>query len=139
MDESEQIIVDHDGALIAVHLQASAEAGVRGACGVEHSECAVFESHHRHGRVLDLDPLVSEVSSSAMRDCVVCMTSCRQLDLTGRACAAHRVPVIAFGVGSSLEGHTNAPGGGISLDMARMRAEGVVPTTRPPAFCAASP
>ncbi|MHA6643107.1 FAD-binding oxidoreductase [Mesorhizobium sp. A623] len=37
-----------------------------------------------------------------------------------RACAAHRVPVIAFGVGSSLEGHTNAPGGGISLDMARM-------------------
>jgi D-lactate dehydrogenase (cytochrome) len=37
-----------------------------------------------------------------------------------RACAVHRVPVIAFGVGSSLEGHTNAPGGGISIDMARM-------------------
>jgi D-lactate dehydrogenase (cytochrome) len=37
-----------------------------------------------------------------------------------RACAAHRVPVIAFGVGSSLEGHTNAPGGGISVDTSRM-------------------
>lgn len=37
-----------------------------------------------------------------------------------RACAAHRVPVIAFGVGSSLEGHTNAPGGGISIDTSRM-------------------
>lgn len=33
-----------------------------------------------------------------------------------RACAAHCVPVIPFGVGSSLEGHVNAPGGGISID-----------------------
>ncbi|MBA3446458.1 MAG: FAD-binding protein, partial [Pseudaminobacter sp.] len=37
-----------------------------------------------------------------------------------RVCAEHRVPVIAFGVGSSLEGHVNAPGGGISLDTTRM-------------------
>jgi D-lactate dehydrogenase (cytochrome) len=37
-----------------------------------------------------------------------------------RACAEHRVPVIAFGTGTSLEGHVNAPGGGISLDTSRM-------------------
>jgi D-lactate dehydrogenase (cytochrome) len=37
-----------------------------------------------------------------------------------KICAEHRVPVIAFGVGSSLEGHVNAPGGGISLDTSRM-------------------
>jgi D-lactate dehydrogenase (cytochrome) len=37
-----------------------------------------------------------------------------------RVCAEHRVPVIAFGVGTSLEGHVNAPGGGISLDTSRM-------------------
>ncbi len=32
----------------------------------------------------------------------------------------HRVPLIAFGTGSSLEGHINAPFGGISVDMSRM-------------------
>ena len=37
-----------------------------------------------------------------------------------KLCAAHRVPVIPSGVGSSLEGHTNAPGGGISIDLLRM-------------------
>ncbi|MCA1491692.1 FAD-binding oxidoreductase [Sinorhizobium alkalisoli] len=34
--------------------------------------------------------------------------------------SAHRVPLIAFGAGSSLEGHINAPHGGISVDMSRM-------------------
>ncbi|MBO6538538.1 MAG: FAD-binding protein [Rhizobiaceae bacterium] len=37
-----------------------------------------------------------------------------------RICADHSVPVIPFGTGSSLEGHVNAPGGGISVDLSRM-------------------
>src|SRR3974377_1949392 len=37
-----------------------------------------------------------------------------------RICAAHQVPVIAFGTGTSLEGHVNAPFGGISVDLSQM-------------------
>ena len=35
-------------------------------------------------------------------------------------CAQYKVPVIPFGVGTSLEGHVNAPGGGISIDFSSM-------------------
>ena len=37
-----------------------------------------------------------------------------------RICAAERVPVIAFGAGTSLEGHINAPFGGIAVDFRDM-------------------
>ncbi len=35
-------------------------------------------------------------------------------------CQEHQCPIIPFGVGSSLEGHVNAPFGGVSIDMNAM-------------------
>jgi len=37
-----------------------------------------------------------------------------------RICAHHSVPVIAFGTGTSLEGHVNAPAGGVCIDLRDM-------------------
>ena len=38
-----------------------------------------------------------------------------------RLCAASKVPVVPFGTGTSFEGHTNAPFGGVSVDTSMMK------------------
>jgi D-lactate dehydrogenase (cytochrome) len=53
-------------------------------------------------------------------DAVVFPGNAEEVKLIVRACADHRVPVIPFGTGTSLEGQINAPNGGISIDTSRM-------------------
>jgi D-lactate dehydrogenase (cytochrome) len=53
-------------------------------------------------------------------DAVVFVETTDEVVEVVRICGEHRVPVIPFGTGSSLEGHVNAPGGGISVDLSRM-------------------
>src|SRR5277367_2404173 len=53
-------------------------------------------------------------------DAVVFPQTTEDVQQVVRLCAAARVPVIPFGVGTSLEGQVNAPRGGISLDFRDM-------------------
>jgi D-lactate dehydrogenase (cytochrome) len=53
-------------------------------------------------------------------DAVVFPQTTADVQAIVRVCAAHRVPVIPFGTGTSLEGHINAPFGGVSVDFRDM-------------------
>lgn len=53
-------------------------------------------------------------------DAVLFAETTEEVSEAVQLCAAARVPVIPFGAGTSLEGHLNAPHGGLSLDLTTM-------------------
>jgi D-lactate dehydrogenase (cytochrome) len=71
---------------------------------------AVREQHGRDESVYSVPPPAGVVFAQSTQDVS---------DAVALA-AQHRVPVIPFGVGSSLEGHLLAVQGGISIDLSRM-------------------
>jgi D-lactate dehydrogenase (cytochrome) len=71
---------------------------------------AVREQHGRDESVYEVPPPAAVVFAQSTQDVA---------DAVALA-AAHQVPVIPFGVGSSLEGHLLAVQGGISIDVSRM-------------------
>ncbi|MGA2125195.1 MAG: FAD-linked oxidase C-terminal domain-containing protein [Xanthobacteraceae bacterium] len=54
-------------------------------------------------------------------DAVVFAHSTEDVQAIVGICAARRVPLISFGTGTSLEGHVNAPFGGVSIDLSEMK------------------
>jgi D-lactate dehydrogenase (cytochrome) len=64
---------------------------------------------------------LSEVPN-APPDAVVFPRSTEEIAAIVRICGAEDVPIIPFGVGTSFEGHINAPFGGVSLDTSLMKA-----------------
>src|SRR3954468_12811538 len=56
----------------------------------------------------------------AAPDAVVFPISTEEVSAIVTIAAAHAAPVVAFGAGSSLEGHVNAVAGGVSVDLSRM-------------------
>jgi D-lactate dehydrogenase (cytochrome) len=67
----------------------------------------------RHGR--DESPY-----DTTPPDCVVYLTTGAEVAEVVRMCARHRVPIIAYGAGTSVEGHIMAVEGGVSIDLSRM-------------------
>lgn len=57
---------------------------------------------------------------SELPDAVVFARTTEEVQDIVRICATHRVPIIPFGTGTSLEGHVNAPCGGVSVDLTEM-------------------
>jgi len=53
-------------------------------------------------------------------DAVIWPTSTQEVREIVELASNYRVPIIPFGAGTSLEGHVNAPRGGLSLDFAQM-------------------
>jgi D-lactate dehydrogenase (cytochrome) len=54
-------------------------------------------------------------------DAVVNVHSTEDVQAVVRVCARHDLPVIAYGTGTSLEGHVNAPFGGVCIDLSEMK------------------
>jgi D-lactate dehydrogenase (cytochrome) len=87
----------------------------------------VREQHGRDESAFSLPP----------PDAVVFAQSTQDVADAIKLAASHKVPVIAFGVGSSLEGHLLAVQGGISIDVSRMNlvlaihAEDLTATVQP--------
>ncbi|MAW85872.1 MAG: FAD-binding oxidoreductase [Phyllobacteriaceae bacterium] len=105
-------------ALADLHAVERNEAGIATALGIlkqrfgeQFQTGQSFREQHAHTMTYlpaQLpDGVVFAQASSDVRDAV-------------QICIDHRVPIIPFGTGTSLEGHVNAPGGGISIDLSRM-------------------
>ncbi len=71
----------------------------------------------QHGRDESFHP-------EARPDMVVWPRSIEEAAAIVRVAAAHRLPLVPFGAGTSLEGHVAALGGGICVDMREMNAIG---------------
>ncbi|MGC4396912.1 FAD-binding oxidoreductase [Hydrogenophaga sp. T2] len=71
---------------------------------------AVREQHGRDESTFTVPPPAAVVFAQSTQDVADAVALCAQ----------HKVPVIPFGVGSSLEGHLLAVQGGVSIDVGRM-------------------
>ena len=75
------------------------------------STAEAVREHHSHGE---------SYHAPGVPDVVVFPASTDEVSRVVRTCAAHRTPIVPFGMGSSVEGQVNAIHGGVSIDLTRM-------------------
>ena len=79
--------------------------------GDQLSTALAVRQHHSH---------TTTQIKSQIPDAVIFAKETADVAAVVAVCQEHRCPIIPFGVGSSLEGHVNAPLGGVSIDMNAM-------------------
>jgi D-lactate dehydrogenase (cytochrome) len=109
---------DHMTVQVAVEAVARNDAGIAAALPILHQRFGdrfVLSAaiRHQHGHT-------TTWLATQPPDAVVFPETREEAVEVVRICADHRVPIIPYGVGTSLEGHVNAPGGGVCVDMSRM-------------------
>jgi D-lactate dehydrogenase (cytochrome) len=89
----------------------SAARELRGLLGSRANDAASVREHHSHGE---------SYHTPAAPDIVCFPHTSDEVAAIVRVAAAHRLPIIPFGAGTSLEGHVNAIRGGVSIDLREM-------------------
>lgn len=92
---------------------AAALAGLRALFGTRLRESLAVREQHGRGETWP---------QSLPPDAVAWPLSTEEVSRALALCAAAGMPVIAYGAGTSLEGHVTAPHGGLCLDFAQMHA-----------------
>src|SRR5712671_6807029 len=91
----------------------SAVRELRQLLGARASDAASVREHHSRGE---------SYHAPASPDIVCFPTSTDEVAAIVRIAAAHRLPIVPFGAGTSLEGHVNAIHGGVTIDLREMNA-----------------
>lgn len=89
----------------------AAIAAARGFLGERLTTNAALREHHSHGQ---------DTQTPVLPDAVAFIETTEEASRLLALCNAHRVPVVPWGAGTSLEGHVTPVQGGITLDLSRM-------------------
>jgi D-lactate dehydrogenase (cytochrome) len=104
-------ISDRAAQTASTGLTPAATDALRAILGERFSTLPAERDHHGHGE---------SYHSPCPPDAVCYALTTQEVSAIVRVCAAHRIAVVPFGAGTSLEGHVSAVNGGVCIDVSRM-------------------